>query len=517
MTKRTARALALVLSAAPLLIVGCGDSENKGGTGGSGGGLGGAIKYDSGGGAGGAKMDVGVPDLPAPTPDTAPVIDTTPAVDVAVTPADTTPVMDAGIPDAPIVPDAPITLDTAKIDSQVVVDTAAVDTTPAIDTTPVACTMTTPFTGGDVTANLTLTRACSPYMIDTDIVVNGNATLTIEAGVTLQFDMGVQISIGYLSAARLVAVGTATSPIIFTSSIALPSAGDWSGIVLLSGTTAGTQIAYASMDYCGSGTACLQGTGVKPNRVTIDHVTIKHVGATANGIQEDDVDSNFAISNCTFSNIQTSTSQQYAISVSAASFAGIDSTNTFNGGALIELQGGTVAASTTWKNPGTPVAVTSNLSLDGTPAPVLNIAAGTKFEFAQGKLFDIAYSSGGNLKVNGTSTALVTFTSFNTSQAAGDWAGIMVWSGGQATITYANVSYGGNDQASASISGDISVADTGATLVISNSTLSNSKSFGIYVPCTSSTASTVTNTNNTFPNNASGDVGPGPTGADCAP
>jgi len=33
MTKRTARALALVLSATPLLIVGCGDSENKGGTG----------------------------------------------------------------------------------------------------------------------------------------------------------------------------------------------------------------------------------------------------------------------------------------------------------------------------------------------------------------------------------------------------------------------------------------------------------------------------------------------------
>jgi hypothetical protein len=262
--------------------------------------------------------------------------------------------------------------------------------------------------------------------------------------------------------------------------------------------------------------ACIHGEiGINPGRVTVDHVSIAHVGAQANGIQEDDEASNFTISNCTFSNIPTTPTQQYAISVMAGSFAGIDSTNTFNGGAMIQLDGGTVAVTTTWKNPMTSVAVTSNLSLDGTPAPVLNITAGSVFKFKQATQFDIAPGSGGNLKVNGTSTSPVTFTSLNSPPTAGNWEGIMVWSGGQATIANAAISYGGSNQGSASVSGNISVVDTGATLVISNSILSNSSSWGIYIPC-GATLSTFTNTGNTFNSNASGDVGPGPgPNADC--
>src|ERR1039457_3777950 len=77
MTKRTARALALVLSATPLLLIGCGDNGNNNGTGGSsGGGFGGAIKYNGGGGgAGGAEVDAGVPariQRPPPPPRLAP-------------------------------------------------------------------------------------------------------------------------------------------------------------------------------------------------------------------------------------------------------------------------------------------------------------------------------------------------------------------------------------------------------------------------------------------------------------
>jgi hypothetical protein len=495
MMKRTVHALVLMLLATPLALVGCGDSGEKNGTGGSGGGAGGtagATTYDGGGGTGGTKLDVGsAPDLAPPPVDTAPG---TP--DVAL-PIDTTLIVDAAIPDVPIVPDVPITIDTVKIDVSAPVDIA----TP-IDTTPVVCTIVPAFTGGAVTANLTLTKACSPYTITDGISVNGNATLTIEAGATLRFDPDVGIWIGYNTAAKLVAVGTAASPITFTSSNTTPSAGDWDGITLWSGTMGGTQIAYANLDYCGSSSSCILGSGVKPARVSIDHVAINHVGAGYNGIEESAVDSNFTISNCTFSNIQIAPTQQYAISVQAPSFAGIDSTNTFNGGAMIELAGGLVSVSTDWKNPGTTIAVTSSLGLGGTTTPILTIAAGSIFKFASDIDFWVGYSDAGNLKVNGTLAAPVVFTSLNTSPAPGDWGGITLWGAGRATITYATISYGGSSY------GDIAVENNSNVLDIENSTLSYSGGYAIGIACGS--LATLTSTGNTFTANTSGTVGPGP-------
>src|SRR5664280_2327063 len=268
------------------------------------------------------------------------------------------------------------------------------------------CTDATPFVGGAVVANRTLTKACSPYAISSAINVDGNATLTIEAGVTLNFAQNLVVNVGAQSAAKLVANGTAASPIKFTSANSTPGAGDWEGIKFWGGVMNGSSISYSTLDYCGqSASACIHGQGgVKTGRVTVDHATISHIGNGANGIQEDDVASNFTISNCTFNNVPNTQTQRYAISVLAPSFAGIDSTNTFNAGAMIELAGDAVSATTDWRNPGAPVAVTSKVSLDGATAPVLTIAAGTTFKFARGTSFDVGYSSGGNLKANETAT-----------------------------------------------------------------------------------------------------------------
>ena len=505
MTKRTAHALALVLSAMPLLIVGCGDSDNNGGTGGTIGGTGGATKYDGGGGAGGAKLDVGATsDTVVPALDTAGVPDAAPAIDVTVAVDTTVVVLDSAIPDAPIVPDAPMLNDTNALDVATPVDvTIPVDTTPAVDTTPVVCTMTTPFTGGDVTTNLTLTAACSPYTITDNINVSGNATLTIEAGVTLSMANDTEISIGYGTAGRLVANGTATKLIVFTSPTA--GAGDWAGIHFWGNTITGSSISYANVYYCGQGRACIHGEGgVKTGRVTVDHVAIDHVGPNTNAITEKDTDSNFAISNCTFKGIPAA---QYAISVDGESFAGIDSTNTFNGSS-IELRGGDISATTTWKNPGTTVAVvvTSDLSIDGAPAPTLTIAAGTQLSFVQETGIQVGSSKGGILKIAGTTTVPVTLTSANAPAAAGDWDGIFIWGNGQAEIDNATISYGGNVFTGTS-SGDICLEGK-AKLTISNSKLSDSSGYGLWIRCGSE--ATVNASNVWYANNASGEEGPGP-------
>lgn len=369
------------------------------------------------------------------------------------------------------------------------------------------CSETTKFSGGTVTANRTLTKACSPYTINTDISVNGNATLTIAPGVTVRFDPDTSLSIGDATAAKLVAVGTATDPIVLTSSSGTPGAGNWTGVRLLSHTINGTKFGYLKLEYCGGSDACLFSSGVKANRVVVDHATFAHVNTGSDAILQKDADSNFAISNCTFNDVPVTPTQQYAISVNAQSFAGIDSTNTFNG-SRVEVRGGAIYGTVAWTNIGTAVVVTDDIQVDGAPVPSLTIAAGSSFQFAPDTGIVVGYAKGGKLVLTGTATSMVTLASaaaFN--PGPGDWSGIRVCANGQATINSTRISYGGSSLPSGA-SGDIVVED-GARLTISNSILSKSSGYGLWLR-SGSTATVNADTTVQYENNASGTIGPGP-------
>ena len=91
----------------------------------------------------------------------------------------------------------------------------------------------------NVTANITVdTRwtAGSTYYLKGQIYVKNNATLTIDPGVVIRGDhTAVGAGLFVTKGAKLIANGTATSPIVFTSDNA-PGArakGDWGGVILL--------------------------------------------------------------------------------------------------------------------------------------------------------------------------------------------------------------------------------------------------------------------------------------------
>lgn len=541
MTRLAQRLLALVLAASPLLVLGCsGSSSNKDAT---------------------PTLPDGLsakPDVPnVPTPDAS--VDLAP-VPVADGPAVTPDVAVDSLPLAPdsgpvVTPDAAVDVLPVAVDAgPVVTPDGAVDVRPldsgpvavvdaaadgpgdggavadgsgaATDSSPVACA---PFSGGPVTTNLTLTKACGPYVITDDIEVDNNAVLTIEAGATLSFAAGVQFDIGYSSAGKLVAVGTAQSPITLTSAESAPAAGDWSSIHLWDSTLAGTQIAYTKLDYCGSyRDGCIVGDGVKASRVTLDHLTIDHVGEGADGILENDAASNFVITNSTFSNIKATPTQKYAISVQAPSFAGIGATNVFNGGSAIELAGGTVASTTSWSDPGTVVAVTDKLWVEGTGNPILTLGPGMTFKFDAGVEFSVGYSAGGKLVIAGTAAKHVVLTSLAPSPSPGDWSGVEVWDGGKAQISFADISYGGIDGTSG---GDLILESGNSTtdIAVDNSSFSYSRGYGIYVDCaiptntplaTITVAATVTFAHNAIDaanaNTQAANVGPGLSGPACS-
>jgi hypothetical protein len=87
----------------------------------------------------------------------------------------------------------------------------------------------------DITANRTL-FAETTYTIKGFVHVSSGATLTIQPGTTIQGDFGTQgSSLFVLRGARIMAVGTADRPIVFTSSRpdGQRAPGDWGGLIIV--------------------------------------------------------------------------------------------------------------------------------------------------------------------------------------------------------------------------------------------------------------------------------------------
>lgn len=102
---------------------------------------------------------------------------------------------------------------------------------------------------GAITSNTTWLLDQSSYHVTADVTVENGAVLTIEAGVVVYFDADTNLTI---SNGALVAVGTVSAPITFTSILdtAEGSAGDWGQVRFLDATNdSATILAYANIRY----------------------------------------------------------------------------------------------------------------------------------------------------------------------------------------------------------------------------------------------------------------------------
>lgn len=111
-----------------------------------------------------------------------------------------------------------------------------------------------------LSSDVTWTVANSPYQLTDTVIVAQGVTLTIEAGVTVQFDAATSLIID----GAIVADGSSGNEITFTSSSGSPAAGDWGTIRFNNTSGVGSVFDYVILEYgggAGSGAMVTYRTG----------------------------------------------------------------------------------------------------------------------------------------------------------------------------------------------------------------------------------------------------------------
>ena len=126
------------------------------------------------------------------------------------------------------------------------------------------------------------------YTVTGPVLMANGTTLTIPAGMTIRVaPVGVNAYIAIQQGARIVANGTSSNPIVFTSNAATPSTGDWGGLVICG---------YASINSTAMGSTETSTTEVgglsyggnidNDDSGSLEYVRIEYAGGAIDGNSE---------------------------------------------------------------------------------------------------------------------------------------------------------------------------------------------------------------------------------------
>ncbi|WP_159469305.1 T9SS C-terminal target domain-containing protein [Dyadobacter sp. 3J3] len=169
---------------------------------------------------------------------------------------------------------------------------------------------------GSITSNTTW-KATDQYLISGFVYVEAGATLTIEPGTIIKGDKATKGALFIKPGAKIIAVGTADKPIVFTSNQAIGQrkAGDWGGLVILGKAPVNKTPAVVE----GEEKSTFGGTDVADNSGELKYVRVEFAGIA--------YETNKEINSFTFGGVGSGTKIEYV----QASFGGDDSFEWFGG------------------------------------------------------------------------------------------------------------------------------------------------------------------------------------------
>jgi hypothetical protein len=269
-----------------------------------------------------------------------------------------------------------------------------------------------------VTADATLSLACSPYVVEGNLVVSSGATLTVEAGVEVRFRRRAWLTI---DDGRLDAEGTAEARIVFHSDEPAPAAGDWGGIAV--DDTDQARVSFVTISHAGmagsggeaerGSLVVLGGSGLSVADSTIETCLghgVRALPVTAPGGAIFEAFERNSVSGC-----------EQALAVEIDRLGEIGEGNDLQG--TIDVAGTDVTASATWVDLGAPLRMIESTLRVG-EGVALEIGEGVAVTVAEETLVEVS----GQLRVAGTDLAPVTVST--ESGLAGSWQGLMLYAAG---------------------------------------------------------------------------------------
>jgi hypothetical protein len=339
---------------------------------------------------------------------------------------------------------------------------------------------------GTIAGSVTWEDLGIPYILD-GLTVDDSSTLTIRPGCVLKFTPDARL--GCYDGGALVAIGTPEDTIVFTSASEPSAPGDWYSIGLGSTTMSGSRLSYCTIEYGGA----YDGVGlyVGGTGTVVNHCLIRH--SAGNGV---DCGSHGSLE--FFTENTVTACYGYPLSLDPKVVCTLPAGNALTGNAhdAILIDEGWVAQRTLWPNLGLPYVVGGWVGVEGH----LTIAPGAVLQMTHHATLEVGGGDSSALVADGTE-GQITFTSAEAIPAPGDWNGISVYtgSGPGSLLRNCKIEYAGRGNG-----GNIELFDSVSTLV--NDSIGYSAGYGIYLEAPIYPDTVALRLNNTFYNNALGDI-----------
>ena len=152
--------------------------------------------------------------------------------------------------------------------------------------------------GGTLTGDLTLTTG-TEYDLTSALIVPSGVTLTIEPGVVVRATTGSDVYVAVQQDGMIMAEGTSTNPIVFTSNSATPNPGDWGGLIVLGRAPINSVVGGTATSTSEIGGLPYGGNMVNDNSGIIRYVRIEYSGGAADAASENNGFSFYGVGNGT--------------------------------------------------------------------------------------------------------------------------------------------------------------------------------------------------------------------------